>query len=85
MLAVALCVFTLAQVNYPVLAPQPQLAVFALLGLVICFLNIPIHPTLKDNALAKASDLVLAVLAALCCGWILVQNEPFFENLWQGG
>ncbi|MEO2198542.1 MAG: TRAP transporter fused permease subunit, partial [bacterium] len=42
-------------------------------------------PTLKDNALAKASDLVLAVLAALCCGWILVQNEPFFENLWQGG
>ncbi len=85
MLAVALCVFTLAQVNYPVLAPQPQLAVFALLGLVICFLNIPIHPTLKDNAIAKASDLVLASLAALCCGWILVQNEPFFENLWQGG
>jgi len=84
-LAVALCVFTLAQVNYPVLAPQPQLAVFALLGLVICFLNIPIHPTLKDNAIAKASDLVLASLAALCCGWILVQNEPFFENLWQGG
>ena len=85
MLAVALCVFTLAQVNYPVLAPQPQLAVFALLGLVICFLNIPIHPTLKNNALAKASDVVLAALAALCCGWILVQNEPFFENLWQGG
>ena len=85
MLAVALCVFTLAQVNYPVLAPQPQLAVFALLGLVICFLNIPIHPTLKDNAIAKASDVVLAALAALCCGWILVQNEPFFENLWQGG
>jgi len=84
-LAVALCVFTLAQVNYPVLAPQPQLAVFALLGLVICFLNIPIHPTLKNNALAKASDVVLAALAALCCGWILVQNEPFFENLWQGG
>ena len=85
MLAVALCVFTLAQVNYPVLAPQPQLAVFALLGLVICFLNIPIHPTLKNNAIAKASDVVLAALAALCCGWILVQNEPFFENLWQGG
>jgi len=84
-LAVALCVFTLAQVNYPVLAPQPQLAVFALLGLVICFLNIPIHPTLKNNAIAKASDVVLAALAALCCGWILVQNEPFFENLWQGG
>jgi TRAP transporter 4TM/12TM fusion protein len=84
-LAVALCAFTLAQVNYPVLAPQPQLAVFALLGLVICFLNIPIHPTLKDNAVAKASDILLAVLAAVCCGWVLVQNEPFFQGIWQGG
>ncbi|HCE03713.1 MAG TPA: hypothetical protein DEQ98_10785, partial [Acidobacteria bacterium] len=84
-LAVALCAFTLAQVNYPVLAPQPQLAVFALLGLVICFLNIPIHPTLKDNAVAKASDILLAVLTTVCCGWVLVQNEPFFQRLWQDG
>lgn len=84
-LAVALCAFTLAQVNYPVLAPQPQLAVFALLGLVICFLNVPVHPSLKDNAVAKASDILLAVLATVCCGWVLVQNEPFFQELWQGG
>lgn len=84
-LAVALCAFTLAQVNYPVLAPQPQLAVFALLGLVICFLNVPIHPSLKDNAVAKASDILLAVLATVCCGWVLVQNDPFFQELWQGG
>ena len=84
-LAVGLCVFTLVQVNYPVLAPQPQLAVFALLGLVICFLNVPVHPALKNHPAARASDLVLAGLAAVCCGWILVQNEPFFESLWQGG
>ena len=84
-LAVGLCVFTLAQVNYPILAPQPQLAVFALLGLVICFLNVPIHPNLKNHPAARAGDVVLAVLAAVCCGWILVQNEPFFEGLWQGG
>ncbi len=84
-LAVGLCVFTLVQVNYPTLAPQPQLAVFALLGLVICFLNVPIHPNLKNHPAARAGDVVLAVLAAVCCGWILVQNEPFFEGLWQGG
>ena len=84
-LAVGLCVFTLVQVNYPVLAPQPQLAVFALLGLVICFLNVPVHPALKNHPAARAGDLVLAGLAAVCCGWILVQNEPFFESLWQGG
>ncbi len=84
-LAVGLCAFTLVQVNYPILAPQPQLAVFALLGLVICFLNVPVHPSLKDNPAARAGDLVLAGLATVCCGWILVQNEPFFEGLWQGG
>ena len=84
-LAVGLCVFTLFQVNYPILAPQPQLALFALLGLVICFLNVPVHPNLKNHPAARASDLVLAGLAAVCCGWILVQNEPFFEGLWQGG
>ena len=84
-LAVGLCVFTLLQVNYPILAPQPQLAVFALLGLVICFLNVPVHPTLKHHPAARAGDIVLAVLATVCCGWILVQNDPFFESLWQGG
>ncbi len=84
-LAVGLCVFTLIQVNYPFLAPQPQLAIFALLGLVICFLNVPVHPNLKNHPAARASDLVLAGLAVVCCGWILVQNEPFFQGLWQGG
>ncbi len=77
--------FTLVQVNYPLLAPQPQLAVFALLGLVICFLNVPLHPKLRDNGIARASDVLLAALTAVCCGWILVQNEPFFKEFWQDG
>jgi TRAP transporter 4TM/12TM fusion protein len=72
-------------VNYPILAPQAQLAVFAAFGLVICFLNVPIHPTLKNHALAKVGDILLALLAAVCCGWIVVQNEPSFEGFWQGG
>ena len=33
-----LCLFTLVEVNYPLLSPQSQLAVFAGLGLVLCFL-----------------------------------------------
>jgi len=84
-LSVILCTFTLVQVNYPILAPQPQLAVFALLGLVICFLNVPIHPTLKDHPLARASDILLAVLATICCSWIIVQNERLFEAFWLDG
>lgn len=84
-LSVGLCAFTLVQVNYPILAPQPQLAVFALLGLVICFLNVPVHPTLKLHPVARATDVVLALAATFCCGWVLVQNDPFFEAVWQNG
>ena len=84
-LSVLLCVFTLAQVNYPVLSPQSQLAVFVLLGLVICFLNVPVRPSLADHPVARASDIVLALLATACCGWIILQTEPAFESLWQGG
>ena len=84
-LSVLLCVFTLAQVNYPVLSPQSQLAVFALLGLVICFLNVPVHPTLTNHAGARATDVLLALLTVLCCGWIIVQTEPLFERVWQRG
>jgi TRAP transporter 4TM/12TM fusion protein len=84
-LSVGLCVFTLLQVNYPILAPQPQLAVFAMLGLVICFLNVPLHPALKDSPIARISDVALALGAAVCCGWVLVQNDPVFERFWQNG
>ena len=84
-LSVLLCLFTLAQVNYPQLSPQSQLAVFVLLGLVICFLNVPVHPKLKDHPVARTSDILLALLAALCCGWVIVQTEPLFESVWQGG
>ena len=42
----ALCVFTLAEVNYPHLSPQSQLAIFAMFGLVLCFLNRPLHAKL---------------------------------------
>ena len=84
-LSVLLCLFTLTQVNYPQLSPQSQLAVFALLGLVLCFLNVPVHPTLKDHPAARATDVLLALLAAGCCGWIIVQTEPLFRGVWQGG
>ena len=84
-LGVLLCAFTLLEVNYPLLAPQSRLAFFALVGLAICFLNIPVHARLKDDSRARAGDLVLAVLAACCCGYIVVQTDPIFDAWWIDG
>ena len=84
-LGVLLCAFTLLEVNYPLLAPQSRLAFFALVGLALCFLNVPVHPKLKDDPRARIGDLVLAVLAVCCCGYIVVQTDPIFEAWWIDG
>ena len=84
-LAVAHCVFTLAQVNYPTLTPQSQLAIFAMLGLVICFLYVPAHPRLAGNRAARSADVVLALVTVLCCGYIVWQTEPAFAATWFDG
>ena len=41
LLSVVLCLYTLAEVNFPRLRPQSQLALFVMLGLVLCFLRHP--------------------------------------------
>ena len=60
-IAVLLCLFTLSEVNYPRLAPQSQLAIFAMLGLVLCYLNRPAHPRLADKRLFRGLDGLLAL------------------------
>jgi TRAP transporter 4TM/12TM fusion protein len=82
LLGVLLCAFTLIEVNYPLLIPQSRLAIFALIGLVLCFLNIPLHPTLKESRLFQTIDKVLAIAVTICCGYIVVQSDPLFESWW---
>ena len=84
-LSILLCAFTLVEVNYPLLAPQSRLAFFALVGLALCFLNIPLHPSLKAHPAARAGDVLLALLAVACCGYIVVQTDPLFEAWWIDG
>lgn len=82
---VVLSLFTLAEVNYPQLSPQSQLAIFAMLGLVLCFLHHPLHASLKGHRLAQASDVVLALLSVLACGYFVIQTEPAFASFWADG
>ncbi len=80
-----LCAFTLAEVNYPHVSPQSQLAVFAMLGLVLCFLNKPVHPKLADHRALRIVDVVLARASVVCCAYVFIQTEPRFERFWIGG
>ena len=81
-LSVALCGFTLFEVNYPQLTPMSQLAIFAMLGLVLCFLNVSAHPSVRQHAAARAVDLLLAALTVIVCAYIVVQTEPRFAGWW---
>ena len=85
MLAVLLCLFTVAEVNYPLLGPQGQLAIFAGLGLVSCFLHHPFHRRLAGSRALGVVDRVLATLAAVACLYVVVQTQPLFERFWIGG
>jgi TRAP transporter 4TM/12TM fusion protein len=84
-LAVVLCLFTIVEVNYPRLGPQSQLAIFAGLGLVLCFLSRPAHERLRGNKIARAIDGVLIALVVACCTFVVVQSAPVFRTLWIGG
>jgi TRAP transporter 4TM/12TM fusion protein len=46
-LSIALCLFTVIAVNYNLLQPQSALAIFILLGLVLCFLTYPTFKWIK--------------------------------------
>ncbi len=84
-LGIVLCLFTVAEVNYPLLRPLSQLAIFAGFGLVLCFLSVPAHSSLRDASWARWSDRFLALLSALCSLYLTVQTEPLFERFWLGG
>ena len=84
-LAVVLSVFVLLEVNYPLLTPQSQLAIFGMLGLVLVFLNYPLHSKLQDKVFSQIVDLLLAAAVVLCFGYVLVQSEPLFKTFWLDG
>lgn len=84
-LGVFLCLFTLLEVNYNLLQPQSALAVFVGVGLMLCFLSHPISPRFAQSWLWRGLDVVLAVLSALACLYVIVQTEPAFSNYWFDG
>jgi TRAP transporter 4TM/12TM fusion protein len=83
--AVLLCCFILAEVNYPQLTPQSELALFAMLGLIVVFLRYPVHPRFEDHLALRLLDVVLIVSVIICFGYVLGQTEPIFQTFWLDG
>lgn len=84
-LSVVLCAFTLAEVNHPRLSPLSQLAIFAALGLLLCFLSVPAAPHLAASRTARAADVALGLLALACGAYLVWQTEPAFAAWWLDG
>ena len=75
-LGILLCLFTLVEVNFPLMQQEiSRLAVFVMLGLVLCFLVYPLAKRFADVGWLRFADLGLALLSVLCCGYVIVQNE----------
>ena len=85
MLGTVFCLFTLVEVNYPRLAPQAQLALFALIGLTLGFLNIPARPVRYGQHRVRAADLVFVAATVAVFGYVFVQTEPMCRDWWWGG
>ncbi len=83
--SVLLCLFILAEVNYPRLAPQSELALFAMLGLIVVFLKYPIHSRFADNRFFQILDFALIGSVIVCFGYVLSQTEPIFQAFWLDG
>ncbi len=83
--AVTLGVFILMEVNHPRLTPQAQLAIFAMLGLLLVFLKYPIHRHFERCFVFQILDFVLGLAVVICFGYILIQTEPVFKRFWVDG
>ena len=83
--AVILSVFILAEVNYPRLSPQAQLAIFAMLGLILVFLKYPLHRRFEKVILFQILDFVFVLAVVICFGYILIQTEAVFKRFWVDG
>ncbi len=74
-LGIALSLFTLSEVNYPLLDPFQKFPIFGLTGIVICFLVFPLHKSLANDRLARGLDWILALAAVFCCLYLIFEGE----------
>ena len=85
LLAVVLSLFVLAAANFNVFDPQPNLAMFGMLGLLLVFLSRPLVKEKPDWRFGHAIAVGLMLLTVAVFGYIFVQSEQKLESFWVDG
>ncbi|MFT4588072.1 MAG: TRAP transporter 4TM/12TM fusion protein [Candidatus Binatia bacterium] len=75
LLGVALSLFTLCEVNYQLLTPLSQLAIFGMFGLVISYLSFPTLKRWENVKPLRFLDMALALGSVVCCSYLIVQGS----------
>lgn len=79
-LAVGLAAYTLLEVNLARMTPLAELALFALFGLVFCFLRFPLLKIWADARWLRYVDLLLALGSAACCIYLIAQGKTLGQR-----
>ena len=79
-LSAALSLFVLVEVNFSLLAPLRQLAVFAALGLLLCFLMIPLSRRWSGKGWVIGIDGLFALLTVLTCGYLVIHSADLGQR-----
>ncbi len=80
LLAVALTLFVLLEVNFSQLSPFKQISLFVTAGLLLCFLQVPAHPSLAKSIWCRGLDFTLMLLAMICCGYLLYEGNALGQR-----
>lgn len=84
-LAVMLSSFVLVAANFNLFDPQPNLAMFGMLGLLLVFLSRPLIKERPDWRFGRAIDVCLMLLTVVVFGYIFVQSEQNLKSFWVDG
>lgn len=79
-LAVGLAIYTMVEVNLARLNPLAELAIFALFGLVFCYIRFPLLKVWAGVRWLRYVDVGLALVAAACCIYLVAQGKTLGQR-----
>lgn len=79
-LAIVLSLYVLVEANFSTLSTLAQLALFGAIGLPLCFLWYPLHPRWQHITALRLLDVLLAIVAAICCGYLVYAGSELGQR-----